>query len=129
MSLKKKPVAGPPISTSTMIAAELPMAFVPWTRSRFGTATPQYAGLTSAQDVMQRQADAETLAARRAAAASLRAFTPAMALQDMRAAALRLAAGRDAPLAGDDDEYRPSWMRGLALWCALAAVTVAAARW
>lgn len=126
--MSTQPTAGPPISTSTLIAAEMPMALVPWTRARFGTATPQYAGLTSAQDVIQRQADAETLQTRRIAAASLGALSPAMALQDMRAAAMRVA-GRDAPDQSEDDEYRPSWMRGLAMWCAVAAVVVAAARW
>lgn len=129
MSSGKKPTAGPPISTSTVIAGELPMAYVPWSRYRFGAGTPEYAGLTSAVDVMRRQEEREAAGARRVARASLKTFTPTMAMQDMRAAAMRLAGRDDSPPAGADEEYTGSWLRGMALWCALAAVTVAAARW
>lgn len=126
--MSTQPTAGPPISTSTMIAGELPMAYVPWSRYRFGAGTPQYAGLTSAEEVVRRQEEREAAGARRVARASLRTFTPTMALQDMRAAALSLA-GRPPPPPADDEEYSGSWLRGMALWCALAAVTLAAARW
>ena len=99
------------------------LAHVPHTRYRFTPATPTYAGLTSPEALAAREQQRQAAAAAAVARNSLGAFTPRMALADMRAAALGLG-GRGG---GVDDEASP--LRGLAMWCLLAALLVASLRW
>lgn len=111
-----------PRSTAAAIGAALATPLVPSTRYRFGAATPQFAGLTSAQDVAARERAAQAAAAARAQRESLAAFTPRMALADMRAAATGMFGGRRR--AGE-----ASPLRGLAMWCLVAALLLASMRW
>ena len=106
-----------PRSTAAAIGGALRTLYVPSTRTRFSTATPQYAGLASPQSLAEREQARQAAAADRVARNSLAAFTPRMALADLRAAAVGGGDGGEAPL------------RGLAVWCLLAALLVASMRW
>lgn len=114
-----------PRSTAAAIGGMLkspPGPYVPHSRSRFGAATPQYAGLTSATALAERERERQAAIADRVARDSLAAFTPRMALADMRAAAVGAADG-------GDDEEAASPLRGLAMWCLVAALLVASMSW
>ena len=115
-----------PRSTAAMIGgalAEAPGPYVSSTRYRYSPSTPQYAGLTSPGELVRREENAQAAVAQIVARNSLAAFTPRMALADMRAAAMSLGGGDG----GGDGESSP--LRGLAVWCLLGALVVASMRW
>lgn len=111
------------------VAADMNDVVVPSTRFRFSTATPLYAGLISSEGIIAREAARQADIASLASRTALTALTPRMVLADMRAAAMRVGGGQGGGQ-GDgqrDDGGEVSWMRGMAAWCLLAALLVAAA--
>lgn len=111
------------------VAADMNDVVVPWTRFRFSTATPQYAGLISSEGIIARETARQASLASLASRTALTALTPRMVLADMRAAAMRVGGGQGDGQGGGqgDDGGEVSWMRGMAAWCLLAALLVAAA--
>lgn len=110
--------AGPLVpAAEPLVPAAGPL--VPAGRYRYGSATPEYAGLTSPQALAARERMRQAEADDRVARSSLLALTPRMALADMRAAAV----------GSGDDESGAFVLRGLAMWCLLAALLVASMKW